>query len=58
MLKEKLDKLQRGTDNSEKKELQLREVRIEFDRYLRTYVAEARPKRGKVSMKATQEEKI
>ena len=58
LLKEKLDKLQRGTDNSEKKELQLREVRIEFDRYLRTYVAGARPKRGKVSMKATQEEKI
>lgn len=40
-LKEKLDRLERiGDVSAEKKELLLKEARIDFDRYLRKFVAE------------------
>ena len=46
-----------GETTAEKKELQLKEVRIEFDRYLRKFVADGRHRRGKRT-KEIHDEKI
>ena len=56
-LKEKLDRLQKSTGAAEKKELLLREVRIEFDRYMRRFIADGKRRRPKAT-KPTMDDKI
>lgn len=54
-LKEKLDRLQKVGGAAEKKELQLREARVEFDRYMRRFIADGKRRR---KAKPTMDEKI
>ena len=49
---EKLDKISRiGETSAEKKEILLREIRVDFDKYLRMHVAGAKPKKGRKGLR-------
>lgn len=57
VLKEKLDRLQKGGGTAEKRELMLKEARIEFDRYMRRFIADGKRKRTK-TLKPTLDDKV
>jgi len=56
-LKEKLDRLQKSGGTAEKREIMLKEARVEFDRYMRRFIADGKRRRTKKT-KPSMDDKI